>query len=171
MDGVHIYFEIQLNEEEILADGFEMSELQLMYDYMDDAFEAHDCHLEKIDGKKRTYTRDVNDKDLGYLCMAAGMVEKKNWFEKYACHYMFYIHDEEDSESDAEEDWLEDIRIRRSYRAGVQEIISDMKTVYGDNPERFFKESSECSETVKRLLSETSYRIREEDEFILFLFD
>lgn len=95
---------------------------------MDGAFEAHDCHLEKIDGKKRTYTRDVDDKDL---------------------------------ESDAEEDWLEDIRIRRSHRAGVQEIISDMKNVYGDNPEYFLEESSECSDIVKRLLSETPYQIRE----------
>ena len=105
-----------------------------MYDYMDGAFEAHDCHLEKIDGKKRTYTRDVDDKDL---------------------------------ESDAEEDWLEDIRIRRSYREGVQAIVTDMKNAYGDTPEQFFKQASGCSAVVKDLLAGTSYHVLEEEEFIL----
>ena len=64
MDGVRIYFEIQLDEEAILADGYDHSDLAIMHDYMDEAFEANDCHLEKIDDKKRIYTRDVDDKDL-----------------------------------------------------------------------------------------------------------
>lgn len=167
MDGVRIYFEIELNEKEILADGYNQSDLKLMYGYMDEAFAAHDCYLEQIEDKKRIYTRNVDNKDMGYLWMAANLIEKKNWFEKYACHYMFHLHDEDYSWSDAEEDWLEEIRLRRSYRLGVYEIVSDMKKIYGDNPEGFFMETSGCCDNVKRLLSETSYQMIEEDEFIL----
>lgn len=41
MEGVHIYFEIALNEEEILADGYEPADIKLMYDFMDDAFTGY----------------------------------------------------------------------------------------------------------------------------------
>lgn len=87
--------------------------------------------------------------------MGASIVEKTNWFEKYACHYMLYIYDEENGEFDAEEDWLEegDILLRRAFRDRTKEIIINMKKVYEDNLQQFFKETFGCSDAVKRLLS------------------
>ena len=168
MEGVHIYFEIQLDEDRILADG--PYDLDQMYTFMDEAFAAHDCCLEKTDGKKRIYTRNIDNKDLGYLMMAASIVEKTNWFEEYACHYMLYIYDEENDELDTEENWLVecDILLRRSLRTKAKEIITDMMKTYGDAPHQFFRETSGCSDTVKRLLSATSYQSIEEDGFILY---
>ncbi len=168
MEGVHIYFEIQLDEEQILADGF--YDLEQMYAFMDETFAAYDCCLEKIDGKKRVYTRNVDNKDLARLMMSASTVEETNWFEKYASHYMLYIYDEEEGEMDTEEDWLgeRDILLRRRFRTSIKEIVTDMRKAYEDVPYQFFQEASGCSDVIKRLLSDTGYQFIEEEEFILF---
>lgn len=167
MEGVHIYFEIQLDEERILADG---NDVEWMYDFMDEAFAENDCYLEKIDGKKRVYARDKDNKDMGCLFLGVNEVQYANWFEDYACHFKFYIYDKEKGEMDTEEDWLEEggFLQRRSFRAGVKEIITDMKKLRGDGPKRTFGEISDCSDAVKGLLVDTSYQCIEEDGFILF---
>ncbi len=169
VEGVHIYFEIELDEEQILAERSH-DDLELMYAFMDDTFEAYDCQLERIDGKKRIYTRDVDNKDLGCLMMGASAVEKTIWFEKYACYYKLYIYDEEEGEMDTEENWLgeRDILLRRSFRAGVQEIVTEMRKAYGDFTHTFFREPSGCSDAIKSFLSDAGYRFIEEDEFLLF---
>lgn len=154
MEGVHIYFEMQLDEEQILADN--IYNLEKIYEYMDEVFRVHDCYLEKIEGKKRVYSRDVDNKDLGYLMMSASIIEKTNWFEQYANYYMLFIYDTEEEEMDTEEDWLEgrDILQRRMFRAGVRNIMNCMT----ENHEEF----------IKLYFEDDSYHCIEENEFLLF---
>lgn len=151
--GDALYYEIALNEEQILEDG--IYDLSKIYDYMDEVFSANDCWLAGIEGRKRIYTRDKDAKDLQCLWMAVNAFDETRWFEKYACHYMFYPCDEE------EEDWLEGshIPLRRALRSGAEKIITNMKAMNG---------ILRSSNVVKYLLSDTSYKSIEEDEFILF---
>ena len=151
--GKQLIYEIALDEERILEDG--IYDLEAIYACMDEAFAVNDCILAKIDGKKRLYTRDKDNKDLEKLWFAIAMFEDTYWFEKYVCHYMLYPNDE------AEEDWLEEcgILLRRSFRASVREIINDMKEVCGTVPH--------C-DAIKKLLWDTSYKCIEEDGFLLF---
>ena len=151
--GKQIYFEIELDEEQILADG--IYDLEKIYADMDEAFAVYDCVRGKKDGKKRIYTRNKDNKDLERLFMAVRMFDRTGWFERYACHYMLYVYDE------AEEDCLEEcgILLRRNFRTRVKEIISDMEKVPGDVP---------YDDTIKKFLLDTSYQCIEEDEFILF---
>ena len=88
MEGVHLYFEIQLDEERILADGHEV---KWMYDFMDEAFAENDCYLEKVEGNMRVYARDKDNKDMGCLFMGVNEIQYENWFEQYVCHFKFYI--------------------------------------------------------------------------------
>ena len=151
--GKQLIYEIALDEERILADG--IYDLDAIYACMDEAFAVNDCILYKIDGKKRIYTRNEDNKDLENLWLAVAMFEYTYWFEKYACHYMFYPNDE------AEEDWLEEcgILLRRSFRAGVRDIVKSMEGMCGAVPN---------GEAIKEFLSDTSYRCIEEDGFLLF---
>ena len=84
--GKQIYYEIALDEERILTDG--IYDLEAIYACMDEAFAVNDCILEEIDGKKRIYTRNKDNKDIEILWCAVGMCAETYWFEKYACHYM-----------------------------------------------------------------------------------
>ena len=151
--GKQLYYEIAMDEERILADG--IYDLEAIYACMDEAFTINDCILAKIDGKKRIYTRNKDNKDLEKLWLAVGMFDETYWFEKYACHYMFYPMDE------AEEDWLEEcgILLRRSIRDKVRELVNDMKEV---------SNTVQYSDVIKKFLVETSYQCTETDDFLLF---
>lgn len=101
-----VCYEIAIDEERIVEDG--IYSLEKMYAFMDKAFEMNDCRLEKIDGNMRVYVRSVDNKDLQCMWMAVKMFEESEWFETYACRYMFYIYDTENGEIEEEEDWLEE---------------------------------------------------------------
>jgi len=165
MKGVHLYFEIELDEERILADG---NDVKWMYDFMDEAFAENDCYLEKIDGNMRVYARDKDNKDMGCLFMGVNKIQYANWFEDYACHFKFYIYDKETGEMDTEEDWLGGFRRRRGFRTGVKDMIADMKKLRDDDTNRTFWETSACSDAIKTFLTDTSYQCVEEEGFLLF---
>ena len=149
-----VCYEIALDEERIVEDG--IYSLEKMYAFMDKAFEMNDCRLEKIDGNMRVYVRSVDNKDLQCMWMAVKMFEESEWFETYACRYMFYIYDTENGEIEEEEDWLEECGIlkRRGFREHVKEITDNMKYVHED--------------VTRELLKKASYQCIETDAFILY---
>lgn len=166
MDDVNIYFEMQLDEERILADG--VYYLDRLYNRMDEIFAMRECKLEKIDGTKRIYTRHKDKHDFEYLIMCARKIEYTHWFEEYACHYMFYIYDE--GELDTEENWLEegDFLQRRNLISGVENILSQMNRIYRADTSLSISEALKRRDTIKNLLQNTDYQCMEEHNFILF---
>lgn len=149
-----VCYEIELDEGKIIEDG--IYSLEKIYAFMDKAFEVNDCSLEKTDGNMRVYVRSVDNKDLQCMWMAVKQFDESEWFENYACRYMFYIYDTEDGEIEEEEDWLVECGIlkRRGFRERVKEITNKMIFVDED--------------VTKELLKQSSYQCIETEDFILY---